>query len=529
MIPFNCCQIDIAILHRELRLIILKKEIEKMVKMLQKQITPKRLSVFLTFIYFISLIPLLWIGWYNYPSADDYTIGNNCRHVWADSHNIFKVLWVGILKAVEDWKHWMGYFTSNFFMAIPPNSFGERVYVLTVWIILAMLSFSTIYLLRNIFIKILGADKYVSNCVIMIMLLITVQCMVGRVEAFYWYSGAVNYMFIHSMSLFFYGLLVTAIYDKGKKRTVELSLAALLGFFTGGGNQLTALNVAVIMLVVIGFISFKKKWKEYRAFIVPIILFFVGFLLNVAAPGNWVRAEETSGMGPVKAVMVSFYYCLYYCLSEWLSWPIVVLVIMLIPLFWHMAKQTKFCFPYPLIVVLFGYCMVSAMMTPSLFAMGSIEAARLQALTFTMYILVLTLCVGYVTGWMRKKLERKKLITENERKIDKHFSENEIWCIGGCIIFFAFASLLTVIPDPHYFTVSSAITDLVSGDAKAYGDALRIRTELYNSGKKSVVVDPLPCRPRLLYFSEIREDPENWENLGVCRYYGLDSVKVKDE
>ena len=73
-----------------------------------------------------------------------------------------------MLKAVEDWTHWMGYFTSNFLMAIPPNTFGERFYTLTVWIMLAMLTFSTVYLLKNIFVKVFQANKHESLCVAMV-------------------------------------------------------------------------------------------------------------------------------------------------------------------------------------------------------------------------------------------------------------------------------------------------------------------------------------------------------------------------
>ncbi|MCM1135705.1 MAG: DUF6056 family protein [Clostridium sp.] len=492
--------------------------LEKLNERLKKWVTPKRLSVFFTVVYIVSLIPLLWIGWYNYPSADDYTIGNNSRQAWVSSHNIFKVLGAGIARGIEDWLEWMGYFTSNILMAIPPNSFHERLYVITVWVMLAMLSFSTVYLLQTIFVKVFRADKYTGRCAAVAMLFVTVQCMVGRVEAFYWYSGAANYMFVHGMSLFFYGLLISAVYDKGKKRAVKLAGASFLGFFTGGGNQLTALNVAIIMVVAILLISYRKKWREYRAFAIPIGLFFLGFVLNVAAPGNWVRAEGISGMNPIKAVMVSFYYCLDYCLGEWFSWPVLVLVVLLIPLFWHMAGETKFRFPCPLVVTLFGYCVVSAMMTPPLFAVGNIGAARLQALTFTMFILTLTLCVGYAVGWLKKKTEVKK---------EEGFSINEIWCLMGGILFFAFGAILTVIPEPHYFTFSSAVTDLADGSAKAYGDALGERLELYRSGEKNIIVEPLPSQPELLYFSDIKEDSEDWENKGVCRFYGLESVKVR--
>lgn len=493
-----------------------------------RQITPKRLAFFLTIVYIISLIPLLWISFYNYPSADDYSIGSNCRQMWVSSHNVFAVLWAGVVRAVEDWLYWMGYFTSNFLMAVPPNVFGERVYVLTAWIMLSMLSLSTWYLLKNIFVKVFHADKYISHCIIMFMLFITVQCMVGRVEAFYWYAGAANYMLVHSMSLFFYGLLIAAVYDKGKKRVFDITAASVLGFLVGGGNQMTALNAAIVMLVVLGFGMVLKKWKEYKALLIPVCLTLLGFVLNVAAPGNWVRAAGTNGMNPIKAVMVSFYYCLDYCISEWSGWPVLLLMIVLIPLFWKATEKTKFQFKYPLVVVLFGYCLVSAMLTPPLFAVGNIESDRLQALTFTMYILVLTLCEGYVTGFVRR-VWMKQGVSEAEMTAGAGFSASEMWCILGCVLFFAMASALTVIPEPYYFTASSAVTDLMNGSAKAYGDALKERAELYNSGEKNIVVEPLPAQPELLYFSDIKSDPEDWENRGLCRFYGLESVMVESK
>lgn len=496
---------------------------------IKKWITPSGLAFFLTVTYIISLIPLLWIGWYNYPSADDYSIGVACRQAWVNSHNLFRVIGVGIQRSIEDWKIWMGYFTSNFLMAIPPNTFGERFYVLTVWIMLGMLSFSTMYLLRVIFVRVFQADKYVSHCVSMLMLFVTVQCMVGRVEAFYWYSGAVNYMFVHSMSLFFYGLLISAVYDQGKKRIFDLAAASFLGFFSGGGNQMTALNVCIILLVAAGFLTCRKKWKKYKGLVVPIGMFFVGFLLNVAAPGNWVRSEEVSGMNPVKAVFVSFYSCLDYCINEWSGWPVMVLIIALIPLFWHMTRKTRFQFPCPMIVVFFGYCIISAMMTPPIFALGNMEAERLKAITFAMYILVLTLCIGYVTGWVRKKLEKRNSEESSLYAKGVGFTGNEIWCLLGCILFFAFASVLTVIPEPHYFTFSSAVTDLVNGSARDYGNALKKRMELYQSGEKEVTVDPLPSQPTLLFFTDIEGNPEDWKNQGICRYYRLESLTVRKD
>ena len=285
-------------------------------------LTPKRLFWFLLVVYLLSLVPLLWIGFYNYPSADDYSIGSDCRQAFVNTHSLLVTVWTGIVRAADDWLNWMGYFTSNFLMALPPNTFGERAYVWTSVIMIGALSLSTAYLLKVIFCRVFHADKYLAGSVILLMLFITVQRMQGRVEAFYWYSGAANYILVHSFCMWFYGLLISAIYDTGKKRTGKLVGASVLGFLVGGGNQMTALNGAVVLLAVILCVGLQKKWRTYRAFWWPIGLYYLGFLLNVAAPGNWVRAADATGMNPVKAIFVSFYYAFDYCINEWSGWPV---------------------------------------------------------------------------------------------------------------------------------------------------------------------------------------------------------------
>lgn len=493
--------------------------------------TTKRIAVCLTVFYVLSLIPLLWIGWYNYPSADDYSIGSNCRQAWVATHNVFVVIWQGIVRSAEDWLHWMGYFTSNFLMAVPPSTFGERWYVLTTWIMLGMLSFSTIYLCHSIFVRLFKAERYTSLSIAVLILFASVQCMCpeGRVEAFYWYSGAANYIFVHSMSLFFYGLLISLVFAKGKKRIWDVAAACFLGFFTGGGNQMTALNVAVVLLAATGIMIWKKSWKKYKMLWVPMGFFYAGFLLNVAAPGNWVRAEGASGMNPVRAVLVSFYECLDKMMGEWTTWPVIVIMIALVPLFWHMAENTDFKFPCPLLVAAFGFCLASAMATPPLFAVGNMEAGRLQALCFLMYVLVLALSIGYVTGWAKKKWEGAGsgvLGTPGSQR----FSPEAFLCLSGCAVFLAFGTVLTIVPEPHYYTFSSAITDLRNGSARAYGETLEKRSELYHSGAKGVIeVEPLPTHPALLYFSDIKENIHDWENEGLCRFYGLEGVAVRGQ
>ena len=503
-------------------------------KKLQQWLTFKNLSLFFLIIYLVSLIPILWIGIYNYPTADDYSIGSNSRQAWAASHSIIQALYQAILRAVEDWLTWMGYFTSNFLMALPPSVFGEKFYALTTVIMVGAISLSTVYLLHQILVKFLGADKDITRCITWITLLFTIQCMVGRVEAFYWYCGAANYMLTHAMAIWFYGLLISQAVnretDKAGKRIFACIMTSILGFLVGGGNQMTALNAAIILVVAAGWLTLKKNWKRNRMVIFPMASFYLGFLLNIAAPGNWVRAEGASGMNPIKAVFISLLYGLEYCMSQWTDWTVIMMFLLLIPLFWRAVDKICFTFSYPLIVAWFAFGLVSAMRTPPLFAVGNIGAARLQAVTFTMYMLTAVLCEGYVIGWFKKRYREEKRPSEKKNPLEeKQLSKNAAIYMGGCLMFLFFGAALTVAAEPHYYTSTSAFTDLVNGSAKAYGQALEERSVLYNSGEKDIMVEPLPAQPVLLYFSDITTDKEDWQNRGLCRYYGLNSVVVQEK
>ncbi len=486
---------------------------------MKKWLTPKSMSILLTIIYVGSLIPLFLIARYNYPSADDYSIGETCRHAWVSSHNVFAVIWQAVLMAVDDYFNWMGYFSSIFFMSVHPGVFGEQWYSLTTWIMVGMLSFSTIYLFHAIMVKALKMDKYRCHCISMIVLFVMIQCMVGRVEAFYWFCGAVNYIFLHSAGMFMLGALISAVYDaKRGKKIWDLVIASVMGIWAGAGNYMTALIICIVLVVATGFMVYQKTWKKYKMLFIPMGCYLLAFMASAFAPGNNVRADGASGMNPVKAIMVSFYYVFDLALSEWTNWVVVLMVIVLIPLFWKATAQATFTFRYPLVVVAFSFCVLAATVTPPIFAVGNIMAGRLQALMYIMYILLLALNVGYVVGWAQKRLSFK---TENKL--------NMMMVVGACSLLFVFGSLLTVIAEPHYFTCSSAVTDLRNGSAKAYGDALKERAAILKAAEEDaeLVFEALPAQPRLLYFDDITKEKDDWENRAVSRYYNVRSVALK--
>ncbi len=493
---------------------------------MKKYVTPKSISVVLTLLYVGSLIPLFLIARYNFPSADDYSIGETCRHAWVATHNIFPVIWQAVKMAWHDYFNWMGYFSSIFFMSIHPGVFGGQWYSLTTYIMVGMLSFSTMYLFHAILVKALKIDKYLCHSISMITLFVMVQCMVGPVEAFYWFCGAVNYIFLHSAGMFMLGALISAVFDQKKgKRMWDLIIASVMGIWAGAGNYMTALDLMIALVAAVLVMVWRKKGKQYKLLLIPVGFYLAAFAASVLAPGNNVRSAGASGMNPIKAVLVSFYYALDYALSDWTNWVVILMVITLIPIFWKAAMQTEFTFAYPALAAVFSYCILSATVTPPLFAVGNIGAGRLQALIYTVYILLLVLNVGYITGWVQKKTAVGKT-EENNR-----FSGNTIMTLLICVLFLVCGSVLCVIPEPHYFTYTSAITDLYNGSAREYGEALKQRAEILNQAPagEEITLEPLPTQPKLLYYGDITVRSDDWENRALARYYGVKSVVIKEQ
>lgn len=499
---------------------------EKLLQSAVKYVTPKAVSRLLTVMYGVSLIPLLLIARYNYPSADDYSIGETVHHAFSESGNLFVTIWQAVLTAADRYFNWMGNFSAIFLMSIHPGVFGEEWYFLTTWVMLAMLSLSTIYLFHACFVKVLHIDKHLCHSISMITLFVMVQCMVGRTEAFYWFCGSVNYIFLNSTGIFMLGGLISAACEHRKsKRTWNLAMASVMGVLAGGGNYMTALVTGIILVTLTVLAVFVKKGEMKRGMFVPPACFFVAFIVSVLAPGHRVRIADVTGIGPVKAIFISFHYALEYALSDWTNWMVLLMIIALIPLFWKAAGQTGFTFPRPVLVAVYSYCLLSATLTPPLYAIGNISAERIQALAFIIYLLLLTINVGYLTGWVRKRLAP---VTAEE---GSRFSLNTVTALLICGAFLLFGSVLSIIPEPHYFTYSSALTDLANGSAREYGEALKGRAALLKAAgeDEDVRLEPLPALPELLYFDDITADSEDWRNRAMSRYYKVHSVIVKEE
>ena len=101
----------------------------------------------------------------------------------------------------------------------------------------------------------------------------------------------------------------------------------------------------------------------------------------------------------------------------------------------------------------------------------------------------------------------------------------------GCILalgaFFAGNTLLA--DDTRDLVSVTAVKSLISGEAKTYDMEMKQRQQAYLSETAQVQVVPLSAKPRLLFWEDITDNPDEWINQVVARFYRKDEVYLEED
>lgn len=503
----------------------------------------RRLSHLLIVIYVLSLIPVLVIGKYDYPSADDFSMGLGTRLVYETTGSLLAVAGKILSETARYYRTWIGYFTSCLFTTVSPATFGEAWYALTPAVILLALHVGVVVFFYALMEKALGMNRYVRRCMTVLTLFLMVQRMPEgslRVEAFYWYSGAGNYTLTFSAGLLYLAFYVLSVCGvRRKNRSLFLVLACIMGFLAGGGNYLSALSFAVVsVLFAVYLVKMKTRQGENSRMgrlcvigsLLPAAFYLCGFAVSCLSPGNRIRGGEAEGYGALKSILLSLYYTLSYPLNQWMNWAVLLILALAGVIFWMgfaekttgggaQAVQLRFAAPFPAAVLAYG--IVSCVVTPALYAQGNMDAGRIQSTFWLHAVLVLLLLEWYLVGGLYRRFSK-----EQNASAASCLRNGAGGFVRAILLFFIVFSLLAVKGNPDFYTGTSAVSELLDGSAAQYGreneERLRI---LKNPREQDAVLPRYTVQPNLLYFEDVSEDLDDWINQKMSEYYGKNSIR----
>ena len=466
------------------------------------------------------LLPMLKAAQYDVPSADDYDFGLPTHKTWEETGSVIEVIKTARNNTLSVYKNWQGSFTAVFLFSINPMIFGEQYYQLTPWIILGMLLSGIFCLTFAIWQSFFHADKYECLIIAVVWSVICTQFLPRPSQGFYWYNGAVYYTFFFGLSLCGYASIIRYIVrGENDKGTGKLIFSSLVLFFIGGGNLVTGLTTAVL-LVSMELLIIRMKNKNWKPLLIPTLLFFIAFGLNISAPGNAVRQRFYGKPRLLESIFISFREAFLWS-AEWFRLPVICLILLLIPVMWMIIRRTKSRFPLPGIVTLYSVCLAAVMFYPPIYAETARTLPQLSRLTNIIFYAVIFLAIFnlfYWSGW----LKQKGLIPDRLFKSARAEKYNIVF-LSVILVFFCFG--MTRIK--WYDTTSiSAFQSYRSGKMGSYWHTYKLRLEILKDPEvKDAVLKRYPYRPYVLFYKELSPDPG--PNGVVAAWYGKDSVVIK--
>lgn len=465
-----------------------------------------RLCVFAVTVILLGL--MLISAPYDVPSMDDFSFSVRAKQALDAGKGLPGAVAAAAETAAYDYVNWQGTFSSIFFMALMPGIFRLRAYAVTPVIMLSLLFLGIMYFFRS-----LSEDEedLIRMDITGLMAFISVtQCMPDPTEGIYWYNGAVHYTLPVSAALLFCGSMVRI--SRGTGRRAPAVIMMITAVLTGGGNYVTGIVLALLIVSYLVFVSMKvfrerafmffpvasylilsaafaplwygsgnieagrardaifcfyivaltvnlilfsqreRRAAELRGILEPgaarlrlmipgMALFFICFILNVAAPGNKVRSATMESFGAFHSIGLSLYSGFTVPLREWTDWlPALALI---------------------LTVLIFS-------------------GVRLKKLAIVVPLFVIFLVMSFKGG-------------------------------------------------PGRYTALSSLKSVSNGDAAVYLDQVRDRTSYIAHLTGDEVVKAYSIRPEPVFEGDITGDETQWVNQAYARYYGLQSVRTEGE
>lgn len=454
------------------------------------------------------IFPILFATLYGLPAADDFI--NTIQFI-----NHEGSFWTVIIdNAKLIYMNWQGTYFGNFIAQIP------IFYLLGVSGLRLMMFFSAVFLFFSMFfclktfadkLGVFQSEKILFVLTVFFLFVFYPLNFCNFDEIFFWYTCVCVYTI--PLAVCFLAVVSYLKYSEGKKMLWLLS-GIIFGFLGAGGalNISAFLCTVLLFLICYDFIIGKKL--HLSAFIGLFAL--LGSILNVVAPGNFVRHDViNSNYNIFSAVFYSFYTVTYEIIKGIEAGVLPTVIVLVFILSYRNLKESKIEFKYPVLITVFGYlsCVISVF--PVIFGYnGTGLAGRTVFVELIVIIFYTMLVTVYWAGWLCKK---------NISLLNKDFFK------GLCVIFIIPAAFYVL--NPGKLLPLKMICHELKGDyGKKSERELGILETIKNSQEEDVVIvlkdDDIWANTKSLGLSDNRNDAVN---DAVAKYFNKKSVSLKIE
>ncbi len=327
-------------------------------------------------------------------------------------------------------------------------------------------------------------------------------------ELFYWHTGLSMYTVPLSLAI-----IVVVILLNEENNHWQIIIAALLAFASSGGAlDISAFVCGVTFLIAI-YKSFCKK-KVDRSVMV-FLLGLLGAVINVAAPGNYVRHSAISAEYPILTSLKHSNMGVFKELWKYSENGTIIFVILLCIVMFNSLKKSKITFVNPVLLAIVLYIGSVIIDFPVYLGYAGeelpIRCEFVRRVAMTLFLFAVSF---NTTGWFAKRSERELCLSK------------ELLAVM-CLIFFT--ALHACVPTDSWEELKpfKIYSDLYYNHRLSnYEKANQQIIETLKNSKGQDVVLKVPGYNSLGYLKQLglSEDPDNWINVDIAKYFGNNSI-----
>ncbi len=479
----------------------------------------------------LSLIPLIWISFYNRPLADDFGYGTRTYQTWIQTHNVFSVLRTAAWQAVYSWKTWQGSYTACFLFALMPGIWSDSLYVLSLPFLVGFYLYGNFSFFRNLF-QHFRARREAADITAILVALLGLETLPNAFQSFAWWNGSIYYTFYYSLLLVMAGWYLRTLNNEllTWKKTLIMTFMTIM---IGGGNLVTALINLEFIVIWIFFLFFWSNTKRNPTTIFKTMLITLAtlgsFLLNAIAPGNAIRQDEEIPMSALDAITESIRYAHDY-ISSWTILLTICALAFAIPFIWksfHNEDASKRHFPLVVIIIL-SLGIFASSFTPTFYAMSNEGPRRIQNIRYFLLILLL-FCIEFAA--VRRVHDAFANSSDLTSRIESSLRRYFPAYVGSILLLFALLLGYYIVPEQNrnQLTTVAAIQSLRNHEAAQYGRIMTERNKALASGSQdSYAFEALTVQPKVIYLAgyDMESDPHKWPNDLMEEYYQVSSISL---
>lgn len=481
----------------------------------------RNVSIAAIVILAISVVPMLWIGRYLHPFADDYVFGAKVYNVWNETHSFLACIQSAWSVAMNMYHSWQGTYSACFLMALQPGVFGH--YWLGPIILLFSLMGSTYALLYMVMRKLLHCSRLEYVFVSTLFVIITIQFTYSYYDAFYWYNGAMYYTLFYSMSLALASLLIGyGLASTRAKKMVIGAAAVILAMVIAGGNFVSGLGMGAILFTSIILMRIEqKRWPRF--YLAILVVFGVAFAMSVLAPGNAFRQVTIEDKPNVVAAFFMAIGKSFGFFSDSFNVVKILMLAIIAPAIIEMAAKSRFKFSHPWLCVLVTVLLYSSFFFAHSYAMGTAGPGRVQ--NIYSYVSLWLICVNmyYLSGALIRKAESKAPLSSAIVELVKAFQHKYAHSLRYAPYCAVIILILSV--SIKQSTTNRTISLMKKGTVMKFDKEMDNRElALKNDPRKAITLKPLTVNMPSDAFNDITIYPGYWINQGMARYYNKEAI-----